>query len=61
MNGWVLDVTFLEDESIMRRGDALGNMATFRQFSMSLVRLSSTKENIKGKLKQAACSDYVRE
>ena len=58
---WVLDMTFKEDESRIRRGDAPENMATFRRFAMNLARLSAIKDSIKGKLKQAAWSDDVRE
>jgi len=58
---WVLDMTFKEDESRIRRGDAPENMATFRRFAMNLARLSPIKDSIKGKLKQAAWSDEVRE
>lgn len=58
---WVLDVTFKEDESRIRRGDAPENMATFRRFAMNLARLSPLKDSIKGKLKQAAWSDEARE
>ncbi|WP_211235599.1 ISAs1 family transposase, partial [Psychromonas arctica] len=58
---WVLDMTFKEDESRIRRGDAPENMATFRRFSMNLARLSPIKDSIKGKLKQAGWSDEVRE
>ncbi|MGB5443953.1 MAG: ISAs1 family transposase [Psychromonas sp.] len=58
---WVLDMTFREDESRIRRGDAPENMATFRRFAMNLARLSPIKDSMKGKLKQAAWSDEVRE
>ena len=58
---WVLDMTFKEDESRIRRGDAPENMATFRRFAMNLARLSPIKDSMKGKLKQAAWSDEVRE
>lgn len=58
---WVLDVTFKEDDSRIRRGDAPENMATFRRFAMNLARLSPIKDSIKGKLKQAAWCDDVRE
>lgn len=58
---WVLDVTFREDDSRIRRGDAPENMATFRRFAMNLARLSPIKDSIRGKLKQAAWSDKVRE
>ena len=58
---WVLDMTFKEDESRIRRGDAPENMATFRRFAMNLARLSPIKDSVKGKLKQAAWSDDVRQ
>jgi predicted transposase YbfD/YdcC len=58
---WVLDMTFREDDSRIRRGDAPENMATFRRFAMNLARLSPIKDSIKGKLKQAAWSDDIRE
>lgn len=58
---WVLDVVFKEDDSRIRRGDAPENMATFRRFAMNLARASTIKDSIKGKLKQAAWSDEVRE
>lgn len=58
---WVLDMTFKEDDSRIRRGDAPENMATFRRFAMNLARLSPIKDSMKGKLKQAAWSDEVRE
>lgn len=48
---WVLDMTFREDESRTRRGDAPENMATFRRFAMNLARLSPIKDSVKGKLK----------
>jgi predicted transposase YbfD/YdcC len=58
---WVLDMTFKEDDSRIRRGDAPENMATFRRFAMNLAKLSAIKDSMKGKLKQAAWSDEVRE
>lgn len=58
---WVLDMTYHEDDSRIRRGDAPENMATFRRFVMNLARLSRIKDSMKGKLKQAAWSDEVRE
>ncbi len=58
---WVLDMIFKEDESRIRRGDAPENMATFRRFAMNLAKLSSIKYSVKGKLKQIAWSDKIRE
>ena len=57
---WVLDMSFKEDESRIRRGDAPENMATFKRFVMNLVRLNPIKDSMKGKLKQAAWSDDIR-
>jgi|TARA_B000000441_G_C21577058_1_gene252050 hypothetical protein len=54
-------MTYREDDSRIRRGDAPENMATFRRFAMNLARLSPIKDSMKGKLKQAAWSDEVRE
>jgi len=54
-------MVFKEDESCIRRGDATENMATFRRFAMNLAKLSLIKDSMKGKLKQAAWSDEIRE
>jgi len=58
---WVLDVTYKEDDSRIRRGDGPENMATFRRFAMNLARLSPVKDSMRGKLKQASWSDDFRE
>lgn len=57
---WILDVTFKEDDSRIRRGDAPENMATFRRFSMNMAKLSPIKDSVKGKLKSAAWNDNIR-
>lgn len=57
---WVLDVTYKEDDSRIRRGDAPENMATFRRFAMNLARLSPVKDSMRGKLKQAGWCDEFR-
>ncbi len=49
---WVLDVTFREYDSRIRRGDAPENMTRFRRFAMNLARLSPLKDSMKGKLRQ---------
>ena len=54
-------MTFKEHEWLIRRGDAPENMVTFRRFVMNLVRLDPIKDSMKGKLKQAAWSDDIRE
>jgi len=58
---WVLDMTYQEGDSRIRRGDTPENMATFHRFAMNLARMSPIKDSIKGKLKQSAWSDEVRE
>ena len=57
---WILDVTFKEDDSRIRRGDAPENMATFRRFAMNMAKLSPIKDSVKGKLKSAAWNDSIR-
>lgn len=57
---WILDVTFKEDDSRIRRGDAPENMATFRRFAMNIAKLSPIKDSVKGKLKSAAWNDDIR-
>lgn len=57
---WVLDVTYKEDDSRIRVGDAPQNMALFRRFMFNLAALSPIKESKKGKLKRAAWDDEFR-
>lgn len=57
---WVLDVTYREDDSRIRTGDAPQNMALFRRFVLNISRMSPLKESIKGKLKRAAWDDSFR-
>jgi predicted transposase YbfD/YdcC len=58
---WVLDMTFREDESRIRRGDGAEIMAMIRRFCMNLTRLHSTKDSVRGKLKRLSWSDSFRE
>lgn len=58
---WVLDMTFREDESRIRRGDAPEIMASVRRLAMNLIRRCPIKNSVKAILKQAAWSDNVRE
>jgi predicted transposase YbfD/YdcC len=58
---WVLDVTFREDDSRIRRGHGPENIAALRRFVLNLARLSPKKTSMKGKLQEAAWSDQARE
>ncbi len=57
---WVLDVTFREDDSRLRRDNAAENIAVMRRFALNLARLHPRKNSMKGKLKQAMWSDDFR-
>jgi hypothetical protein len=58
---WVLDVTFGDDLSRLRKGHGARNMATVRQFALNLVRAANDKRSIKSRRKLAGWSiDYLR-
>ena len=50
---WVLDVTFKEDQSRLRRGHGATNMALIRHLALNLIRSMPGKTSIKGKRKLA--------
>lgn len=50
---WVLDVTFKEDQSRLRRGHGARNMALIRHFALNLVRHAPLKGSIKTRRKAA--------
>ncbi len=50
---WVLDVTFKEDQSRLRRGHGAKNMAVVRHFAINLVRLGKGRRSIKTARKAA--------
>jgi predicted transposase YbfD/YdcC len=54
---WVLDVTFHEDASRIRSGDAPQNMAVIRHIALNLLRKESSKGSIKTKRFRAALSE----
>ncbi|MCP4314458.1 MAG: ISAs1 family transposase [Hyphomicrobiales bacterium] len=51
---WVLDVTFKEDLSRLRKGHGAHNMAVVRHFALNLVRNVDDKRSIKRRRKRAA-------
>ena len=50
---WVLDVTFADDQSRLRKGHGARNMATVRHFALNLVRTLADKRSIKTRRKVA--------
>ena len=57
---WVLDVTFGDDQSRLRRGHGARNMATVRHFALNLVRAATNKRLIKSRRKIAGWDpDYL--
>jgi predicted transposase YbfD/YdcC len=50
---WVLDVTFADDQSRLRKGHGARNMATVRHFALNLVRHAGDKRSIKSRRKIA--------
>lgn len=51
---WVLDVTFNEDQSRLRKGFGATNMAVVRHFALNLVRSANDKSSLKLRRKRAA-------
>jgi len=51
---WVLDVTFDEDNSRVRTGDAPHNMAILRQFALNILKKDTSKASIRTKRYKAA-------
>jgi predicted transposase YbfD/YdcC len=57
---WVLDVTFADDQSRLRKGHGARNMATVRHFALNLVRTAKDKRSIKSRRKIAGWHpDYL--
>lgn len=50
---WVLDVSFADDQSRLRKGHGARNMATVRHFALNLVRTAADKRSIKSRRKLA--------
>jgi predicted transposase YbfD/YdcC len=59
---WVLDVTFNEDQSRVRKGHAAINLAMLRKVTLSLLKQDTTiKDTMSGKRYQAALDENVLE
>lgn len=58
---WVLDVTFGEDDSRIRRGDAAENMAVLRRLALNICRRYANGDSNPKKLKKAGWNDSFRE
>jgi predicted transposase YbfD/YdcC len=58
---WVLDVTFREDDSRIRKGYAPENFNIVRQLAVNLLKKESSKLSIKRKRFMTALSDKFRE
>jgi len=58
---WVLDVTFGEDKSRIRRGDAPENMGVLRRLAMNICKKCTTGESNPRKLRKAGWDDSFRE
>ena len=57
---WVLDVTFKEDWSRLRKGCGARNMAVVRYFALNLVRAAADRRSLKLRRKRAAwTTDYL--
>jgi predicted transposase YbfD/YdcC len=50
---WVLDVTFAEDQSRLRKGDGAKNMAVVRHFAINLLRTVQDKKSLRLRRKRA--------
>ena len=57
---WVLDVTFGDDQSRLRKGHGAHNMATVRHFALNLVRGADDKRSLKSRRKLAGWSPQSR-
>jgi predicted transposase YbfD/YdcC len=58
---WVLDVTFGEDQSRLRKGHGAKNMALVRHFAFNLLRQQPDKRSIKRRRKNAGWSTQYLE
>ncbi|MFP4132485.1 MAG: ISAs1 family transposase [Thiohalospira sp.] len=57
---WVLDVTFREDDSRIRRGHGAQNFSTLRQFALNLLKNEATNISVRKKRVRCALNDKFR-
>lgn len=57
---WVLDMSYREDDSRIRRGDGAENIGLLRRMCLNLARLHPKKDSMAGKLKAAGWNDQFR-
>ena len=57
---WVLDVTFKEDDSRIRKEDGAENVGVIRRFCLNMARLHPKKASMRSKLKMAGWADEFR-
>ncbi|MCY4654551.1 MAG: ISAs1 family transposase [Dehalococcoidia bacterium] len=57
---WRLDVTFREDESRIRRGDAAHNLGVIRHVALNLLKSESSKISVRKKRIRAGYNDHYR-
>ena len=57
---WVLDMTFREDASRVRRGDAAENLSMLRRLVLNICRRNKTGKSNQSKVRRAGWNDDVR-
>ena len=59
---WVLDITFREDESRIRKGDGPENIAMLRHLALNAMKkFTGIKDSVASKIRRAMFSDQIRE
>ena len=58
---WVLDMTFSEDSSRIRKGNADENFSTIRRIAINILKLNKKKASLNVKRKSAGLNDRFRE
>ena len=58
---WVLDMTFTEDQSRIRKGHSPDNFALLRRFAISLIKQDTSPGSVRRKRKRAAWNNHALE
>lgn len=58
---WVLDVSFGEDDSQIRKGEGPRNVSLLRRIAMNALRQADAEESIKGRRKKAGWDEEYLE